>query len=46
MMIKSTVNKAIMLIALAALALWSMHTGDKVTVATIVGAFIMMLKAD
>jgi len=45
-MIKNPGNKAIMLLALTAIALWSIYAGDKVTLATIVGAFIMMLKAD
>jgi len=37
-------NKTVMLIALGLIALWAMYIGDKVTLATIVGAFIMMLK--
>lgn len=45
-MIENPGNKAIMLIALSAIALWSIYSEDKVTLATIVGAFIMMLKAE
>jgi len=45
-MIENPGNKAIMLVALSVIAVWSIYSGDKVTLATIVGAFIMMLKAD
>jgi hypothetical protein len=45
-MIESPGNKAIMLLALSLIAMWAMYTGDKVTLATILGAFIMLLKAD
>jgi hypothetical protein len=45
-MIESPTNKALLIVALSLIALWSMYSGDKVTLATIVGAFIMFLKQD
>lgn len=45
-MIKHPGNKAIMIIALGSIAIWSMYAEDSTTLATIVGAFILMLKGD
>ena len=45
-MITTPVNKGLLIVSLALIALWSMYSGDKVTLATIVGAFIMYLKQD
>ena len=39
-------TKIILLLALLAIAIYAMYTSDKITLATIVGAFVMKLKQD